>query len=80
MDKAGNTENAIAELALWMLILLIIIPFILFVTVIAVCCKYICGWGRPGYIHSHHQYSPPLIIQGQSNPGYYPQSSTNFNA
>ena len=67
----------IASLALWLILVILIVPFILLVIVILFCCKYIFNWCRPRGQH-YHIYSPPLIVQERQ--AYVQPSSTNFNA
>jgi hypothetical protein len=73
-DSINSTEaknsNDIAELALWMIILLIIIPVILVISLLYMCCKFICNWGRPGDIYHHHEFARPIILQQPSSSNY----------
>jgi hypothetical protein len=75
-DSINSTEakniysNDIAELALWMIILLIIVPVILVISLFYMCCKFICNWGRPGDIYHHHEFARPIILQQPSSSNY----------
>lgn len=58
----------ITDIALWLLILTIVAPCLLFIAIMFMCCKYICLWGR-----EDHYHRAPLLIHPQT-------SSSNFNA
>ncbi len=76
-NERQDVNEGIASLALWLILVILIVPFILLVTVILFCCKYLFNWCRPRGQH-YHIHSPPLIIQGSQT--YVEPSSTNFNA
>lgn len=60
-----------ASMALWLILILIFVPFFMIFMLFYICCKCICDWDRP--IYHHHEYARPIIIQPQP-------SSQNFNA
>ncbi len=60
-----------ASMALWLILILIFVPFFMIFMLFYICCKCICDWDRP--IYHHHEYARPIIIQPIP-------SSQNFNA